>query len=167
MLNVLSGASSSMQNSLYPDWCVRRRVGALPWWRGRGAEMSLESGNSAVWIIKREDRAKPPACKSDKMLPLTEPSRCNVAMKAGYPSRGRALEPCYGECKSEATLPNINPCDGSIDSLYLCVYLGMHAFVCMCTCVRIVHVVHLICTEARSRQRCTCILSYLALSDVM
>lgn len=126
--------------------CVCRGVGALPWWRGHRAKMSRESGKRAIWIIKRDGRARPPACKSNKMLPLAEPSRCNVAMKAGYPSRREALEPRYGESKSKPTLPNINPCDGSIDSLCLCVYLGMYLWVCaheggsMC-------VAHLICTE--------------------
>lgn len=52
-----------------------------------------------------------------------------MAMKAGHPSRGEALEPCYGESKSKTTLPNINPCDGSIGScivgLYLCLSMSM------------------------------------------
>lgn len=61
------------------------------------------------------------------MLPLAEPSRCNIAMKAGYPSGEEAPEPRYGESKSKPTLPNINPCDGSIDSLCLCV--SGHVFV--------------------------------------
>ena len=72
------------------------------------------------------------ACKSDKMLPLAEPSRCNMATKAGYPSRGRNVQPCYGESKFKLTLPNINPCDGSIDSLYLCIYVNMNLCVCVC-----------------------------------
>lgn len=84
-----------------------------------GAKMSIESGKKAIWIIKRGGRARPPACKSNKKLP--GPSRCNVAMKAGYRNRGEELEPCYGASKSKPTLPNINPCDGSIDSLCLCV----------------------------------------------
>lgn len=127
-INVLPSTSSSMQKSLYQ--CVCRAVGALPWWRGHRAKMSMESGNRAVWIINRDGCARPPACKSNKMLPLAEPSRCNMAMKAGYPSREGGLEPCYGESISKPTLPNINLCDGSIDFLCLCVYLGMYLLVC-------------------------------------
>lgn len=51
------------------------------------------------------------------MLLLAEPPRCNVATKSGYPCRGERAEPCYGESKCRFTLPNINPCDGSIDSI--------------------------------------------------
>ncbi len=130
-ISVLQSTSSSMQRRVFIGVCVRRGVGALPWWRGHRAKMSRESGKRAIWIINRDGRARPPACKSNKMLPLAEPSRCNVAMKAGYPSRREALEPRYGESKSKPTLPNINPCDGSIDSLCLCVYLGM--YLCVCT----------------------------------
>lgn len=57
--------------------------------------MSKESGNRGILIIKRDGHARPPACESNKMLPLAEPSRCNVAMKPGYPSRGEAPDPRY------------------------------------------------------------------------
>lgn len=146
----------------------------MPWWRGHGAKMSMESGKRAIWIIKRDGRARPPACKSNKMLPLAEASRCNVAMKAGYPSKGEVLEPCYGKSKSKPTLPNINPCDGSIDSLCLCVYVGLDLCKRECVCVPMrrgewgsMCVAHSICTETCIavsgcwRQACTCMCSDL------
>lgn len=163
-INVPVRTQSSMQRGLCG--CVHRGAGALPLWggEGHGAKMSRESGNGPVWIIKRDGRARPPACNSNKMLPLAEPSRCNVAMRAGYRSREEATEARYGERKSKPTLPSINPCDGSIDSLCLCVYPGMYLSVCtyekgstevsMC-------VAPLICLEewvaisGRSRQACT------------
>ena len=124
---VLLSTSSTMQKSLLTNWCVCGKAGALPWWRGHGAKMSMESGKRAVWIIKRDGRARPAACKSNKMLPLAEPSRCNMAMKAWI---FKQREPCYGESKSKPTLPNINPSDGSIHSLCPCVYEGVYVCVC-------------------------------------
>lgn len=89
--------------------------------------MSLESENGDIWIIKRDGVARLPAYESDKMLLLAEPPRCNVATKSGYPSKRETVEPCYGERKCKLTLPNINPCDGSIDSIALCACVCVHA----------------------------------------
>lgn len=38
---------------------------------------------------KTDGQAWPVACRPDKMLLLAEPSRCNMTIKAGYPSRGK------------------------------------------------------------------------------
>ena len=122
-INVLPNQYSSMQNSLFFSVC--RGVIMLTQCNGHRAKMSMESGNRAVWIIKRDYCARRSECKSYNMLLLVGPSRCNTAMKAGYPSRGGAPKPCYGESKFQPTLPNINLCDGSIYTLYLSVYLGM------------------------------------------
>lgn len=79
------------------------------------------------------------------MLLLAEPPRCNMAMKSGYPSKRETVEPCYGERKCKLTLPNINPRDGSIDSIALCA-CG-HGFVCVCVCA---------CKRKRGRGKNVC-----------
>lgn len=46
---------------------------------------------------------------------------------------GDVREPRYSESKPKPTLPNINPCDGSID-FFMSPCVSGHVFVSVCVC---------------------------------